>query len=492
MLLERDLDRLRAGEIELPHGSRRVGPVGGDADECEIADRRRHGEIATTRPGTIEHGEPGVAPQHHLALLVCEPRLRLTAELDDRLGGALVEIVDPHHAVLAGRERERAVAAHLERLDHRRRGEAERHPGGACGSGDRTHLAPVLRGERLDHRDRERRVRIDHRARLAQRQLVVALLGELALELGRTLVLEGGVRGRIGTIARVGHPDVRDDASDDEREHREGDRDDRHPVLLHEAPQLLGRRVVVRGDELALDEAIEILGELARVLVPLVGIVLEGLVDDRRELRRHAVHQLADRRRWGVDGRLHHLVRGLRVVRRLAREQVIQGRAERVDIAARIDLLATELLGRHEAGCAVDDADPGLERVRGIHEHRHPGLLDLADDLREAPVDHDRLAEISDEDVRRLDVAVDDPSLVRVRDRLRRGHHVRDERAPLLDRLAGRDQRFERPAGDLAHHVERRPVRTDAAVVHRDDRGVLEPRGDPDLACEPLERVGVA
>ena len=47
------------------------------------------------------------------------------------------------------------------------------------------------------------------------------------------------------------------------------------------------------------------------------------------------------------------------------------------------------------------------------------------------------------------------------------------------------DELLERPAADLAHHVERRAARRVPGVVDRHDRRVLEPRGDLRLALEP-------
>ena len=267
-------------------------------------------------------------------------------------------------------------------------------------------------------------------------------------------------------------------------------------MLAIEPAEPLARRVVVRGDQLALEEAIEIAGELARVLVALVRVVGERLVDDRGEVRRDPVDLADQRLGLTVDGRAHHLVGGLRVVRRLAQQQVVERRAERVDIRALVRGRAAQLLRRHEAGRAVDHAGAGLDRVgvvgpRRDQRDRADLGLGLAHHLREAPVDHDGLAELADEDVRRLDVAVDDAALVRVRDRVRRRDDVGDQAEPLGERGGLPDDGLERLPLDLAHHVERRMAGPGAGVVDRHDRRMLEARGDPDLALEAGERVGV-
>ena len=53
------------------------------------------------------------------------------------------------------------------------------------------------------------------------------------------------------------------------------------------------------------------------------------------------------------------------------------------------------------------------------------GLVALAELLAESPVDHDGLTEFTDEDVLRLEIAMDHALPVRVRDRIDDGEHVR-------------------------------------------------------------------
>ena len=80
------------------------------------------------------------------------------------------------------------------------------------------------------------------------------------------------------------------------------------------------------------------------------------------------------------------------------------------------------LLGRHEPGRAEHRADVGEVR-RGAARVR-VGDLRSVELLGDAPVDHHRLAELADQDVARLEVAVDDPLRVGVRDRLGHRDHV--------------------------------------------------------------------
>ncbi|MCX5743387.1 MAG: hypothetical protein NT062_12915 [Proteobacteria bacterium] len=335
--------------------------------------------------------------------------------------------------------------------------------------------------ERPQERDRSRRVRVDEDAGLVERELVGARDREPALVLG--------------AIALVHDPHDRDRADREQRDEPDRGRHDRGEVLLDEAAGLLLPRVVVRRDELPGEEPLEIRGERARVLVAIARLLRERLVDDRRQLRGDALDDLADRRRWAGHGQPHHLVGGPRVVRRPPRQHVVERRAERVDIAAFVDRGAAQLLGCHEPRGAEHDADP---RVDGVVEPRRFGrrapaddVVGLADHLREAPVDHHRLAELADEDVRRLDVAMHDAALVSVGDGLGGVHEVLDEAEAILDVARRRDERLERAPRDLAHHVVGHAIRRRPGVVDRHDRRVLEAGGDLGLALEARERVGV-
>jgi hypothetical protein len=96
-----------------------------------------------------------------------------------------------------------------------------------------------------------------------------------------------------------------------------------------------------------------------------------------------------------------------------AREQLVEEDAQRVDVGARVHVEAAELrlLGRHVLRRPDDLPELGEERLL-----REPAVRGLGD----PEVDHlrHRLAVVErDEDVRRLQVAVDDALAVRVLDR---------------------------------------------------------------------------
>src|SRR6185503_1502002 len=74
-------------------------------------------------------------------------------------------------------------------------------------------------------------------------------------------------------------------------------------------------------------------------------------------------------------------------------EELVEDEAERVDVAARRDLAAGELLGRHVG-----------RRARAQRLARRPGEAEVGDPDLAAAVEHD---------VRRLQIAVDDAAVVR-------------------------------------------------------------------------------
>ena len=159
--------------------------------------------------------------------------------------------------------------------------------------------------------------------------------------------------------------------------------------------------------------------------------------------------------------------------RRLAGHQLIKHDPEAVDVAPTVGPMAVAagLLGRDVGGRAEDLA---LQR-QGALVPASPGQAEVGDVGAAVAVD---------QDVRRLEVAVDDPSPMGVVD----GPGDRQDQA---GRLAGRDRPVLEPAGQgravdvLADEVAG-PV-DPAGVVDGDDPGVPEPGAAAGLAEEPLD-----
>ncbi|MEQ9497640.1 MAG: hypothetical protein RIT81_12300 [Deltaproteobacteria bacterium] len=231
--------------------------------------------------------------------------------------------------------------------------------------------------------------------------------------------------------------------------------------------------------------------------------------DELLELQRDGQvrRTLARRHEVGLPN-LHHRRNEADVrVGGLQREDLVEDGAEPVDVGLGGEQLRAPLgrLGRHVLRRAGDRAARGLRRRELPDELDAPVLrferVVAADDLGEAPVDQDRFTVLTDHDVRRLDVAVDDAV------RMREGHCVGDllvdrEQADarellllrgvaLVDRVEDVEQR---DAAELLHHVEELAGREAADVVNRDDRRVLELPGRLDLGPEAADEVlgGVA
>ena len=136
-----------------------------------------------------------------------------------------------------------------------------------------------------------------------------------------------------------------------------------------------------------------------------------------------------------------------------AGEQLGRRHAECVLIRACIGLLAGTLLGRHVARRPDEIADLGLE------------LLGIVDGLGEPEIEHLRRAFARDHDVARLHVAMNDPRVVRRRERacdasepsqLHLGRHLRVA-----------DERAQWRASNELHHEEERAVHL-AEIEDRD------------------------
>ncbi len=204
--------------------------------------------------------------------------------------------------------------------------------------------------------------------------------------------------------------------------------------------------------------------ELARGLVTLVGTLGERLADHRIERARHLHVELRRRQRLFLE----HLVHDRREragERLLAGQQLVEDHARGKEVRPAVDGLAHELLGRHVARGAEHHA--GLGEVRGL-EPRNAEIGDLRGAVGE------------DDDVGRLDVAVDHAVLVRVLERLEQLAH---------------------DAHDVVHReaLVRLEVALQLAPLHELHRdvvraGVLAEIVDPDdvRVGEPARRLGLA
>ena len=163
-----------------------------------------------------------------------------------------------------------------------------------------------------------------------------------------------------------------------------------------------------------------------------------------------------------------------------ARRQLVERRPQGVDVGPRVTA-AGEPLRRHVA--------QGPQQVAGVGQRLGVGRV-----MRQAEVGDPDDAPLVQQDVRRLDVAVDDPLAVRVGEGLS-GLEADPRHLAEVDRGAcaglvrrpAVPQRLVEPApADVLHDVEVPPVVL-AHPVDRDDIGVVQPAGGLGLAAEPRQ-----
>lgn len=210
--------------------------------------------------------------------------------------------------------------------------------------------------------------------------------------------------------------------------------------------------------------------DVARGEEPLRRIFLEALENRALEPRRHVRTLRADgwRERLLV---LHREADGrIAAERHFAAEELVEKDAEGVDVAAGIDALTLELLGRHVVGRADDDAGRG-DRVH----------VD-AFSARDAEIEQRDAAVGAHHHVVRLHVAMDDA------DRMRRRQRLRDPRADARRVLR---RQHTAPAQHRAQifafdqlRGEVHPLADHAPVEDAHDTGMLDARENADLAAE--------
>ena len=235
-------------------------------------------------------------------------------------------------------------------------------------------------------------------------------------------------------------------------------------------------------DDFVGEVALDVAGEAVGRVVPAGAVLFEGLQHDPIEF---ATHHLGELRRFGASVRGHAgrgfdgaefgcldfaddaedfqqrgLAERLTIQRRRAGQQLVQQHAERIHVAAGVDVEVVQrgLLRGHVLRRADDRAQAGVDRVVGKRLPRRLGHAEV-DHLR-----HRLVVVQRNQHVARLDVPVDDPLLVGVLNRQAHGHE--QFQASSWAELALVAILRNRHAFDQLHHKERSAVRGQAAVEH--------------------------
>jgi hypothetical protein len=155
-----------------------------------------------------------------------------------------------------------------------------------------------------------------------------------------------------------------------------------------------------------------------RGLEPSLRILLDAVADDALEARRDLLVRDGEVRRLLLEDRGHRLARGVGLERAPSREHLVEDRAEGEDVGARVGGLALDLLRRHVAQRAHDDAGLGAgarRREIGLRPRAALGLRQLG----EAEVEDLDPPVLRHEDVLGLQIPVDDALVVRGRQAMR-------------------------------------------------------------------------
>jgi len=207
---------------------------------------------------------------------------------------------------------------------------------------------------------------------------------------------------------------LRHDAGQTQQEHQHQPRRQAGNHRLAPTPALgfLDATDWAREDGLVAEETPQFIRQFLRRLVATARLLLQALQANGFEVGRRVWVQQPRCDHFQMQDGGHGRGSVLADERRGSREQVIEHRAERIDIAGSAHLSAPHagLFGGHVVG-----------RAKNLTRH---GDIRLCLDLfREAEVRHVGHASGIDQDVRRFEVAMQDPLLVRVVDGLGDGFH---------------------------------------------------------------------
>ncbi len=247
-------------------------------------------------------------------------------------------------------------------------------------------------------------------------------------------------------------------------------------VSLTPSPEPLGSAHRPRDDRLAVEEPPQVLSHCGGVREALDRVFLKGLQADRLQVSRQLGLE-PRRRHWLL---LSHEFQSLEYVcpleRRPADQHFVENRAQRVLVAQRADRadLPPGLLGRHVRRAAHDRPGARLVRV-ALHLLGQAEVGDLG------------LAVERQENVRRLQVPVDDAPRVRLRHRATELHHHRRRRSRRL-RLAADGLGEAAPGDELQREVRQAVVI--AVLVDLDNSRMLDLGDGAGFDVKPRDMVG--
>ena len=254
--------------------------------------------------------------------------------------------------------------------------------------------------------------------------------------LGLALPQLGALPGRVGAQREDCHGHGGDEKARRCRSRQAGE----ELVAQDETGQAIGEAGGVGLDHLAVEIALEVRGHGPRRGIALVGIAGGAAQDDRFELHRQGRQALARRRQILIEGLAQDGDRVLPGERELAGEQPVDGDPQAVDVRAAVDRgwRGAQAFRRDVLGRACD-------RVHCVCISEVGGEAEIGDEGLEVAV-----GRLLDEDVRRLDIAVQQAFAV---GGVEPFGGLGEEPYPVLQRESGASL-CQGAAGDVAHRDE--------------------------------------
>ena len=303
---------------------------------------------------------------------------------------------------------------------------------------------------------------------------VARRVGELG-EYDRVLV---GQRGGPAAVDRNRDCGCHEDSGADRQPTRATLRE--HGPLSRGCVRLKARRLTI-----AL-QTLEVRADLAGVLVATLSFLFQAAFNDAFQFVRQPGIQVSQRRRRAIQNAVEDQPRAVAVKRWRTSRHFVQHHAEREQVGAGIQVLCPYLLGRHVGDRSQRTA---WTCQAGDRRYGRRGVVSVATrtDFGQAEVENLGVAAAGAEQIRRLDVAVNDPGVMR-----------RLERVGDLDRHCQQQVDIERVPGhavlqgrpfEAFHHQERAAVLF-ADVVDGADVGVIQGGSGLRLVAESGQGIG--
>jgi len=296
-------------------------------------------------------------------------------------------------------------------------------------------------------------------------------------------------------------PPIRDSGAHERDDHGDSDRARRchgDPVSTHEESNSIQRVIWTGNHRLMAPQSLEVRNHLRSRGIAQVPMMGESLAHDPIEAAGDRVTQLCGRRAPALRDleptvlhqsqgatRRHRVVaaRGRQLVRQHTHQQAMEHQTEGVDVRPGVDILTAQGLRAQVIGGADDPVGQGVRCFVGRRVVERLGNAEVDDLGQWASL------LLGNEDVRRLEVAVDDALLVRVlyarTDRLEDLQAIADTEATPV---AVRDQGS---AGHVLHGDVGRSVVGGAGVEYLGNGGMTHTGEGPRLGTETQDRLPI-